>query len=121
MGELVRPLREAVHVGAGDLEFVRDLTGLVDHLLLGEGVCEAIVGHRVDGLDVAHAETEAGARQEVGRLAHRLHTAGDADLQIARADRLIGDADRAHAGGADLVDGLGRDLFGAAPLDLGLA
>jgi hypothetical protein len=32
-GEPVRALGEAVHVGAGDLELVGDLAGLVDHLL----------------------------------------------------------------------------------------
>ena len=120
-GEPVRALGEAVHVDAGDLELVRDLAGLVDHLLLGEGVGEAVVGHRVDRADVAHAEAEAGARQQVGRLAHRLHAAGDGDLGVAGADRHVGDAERAHARGADLVDRLRGDLLGDAALDLGLA
>ena len=61
-GELVRAGGEAVHVGAGDLELVGDLARLVDHLLAGERVREAVVGHRVDRLDVAHPEAEAGAR-----------------------------------------------------------
>ena len=65
-GELVRALGEAVHVGAGDLELVGDLARLVDHLLVGERVGEAVVGHRVDRLDVAHPEAEAGAGQQVG-------------------------------------------------------
>ena len=41
---------EAIEVGAGDLELVADLAGLVDHLLAGEGVGEAVMGHRVDGV-----------------------------------------------------------------------
>ena len=120
-GEPVRALGEAVHVGAGDLELVGDLARLVDHLLLGEGVGEAVVGHRVDRLDVAHPEAEAGAGQQVGRLAHRLHAAGHGDLGVAGADRLVGEADRAHARGADLVDRLRGDLLRDAALDLGLA
>ena len=72
-------------------------------------------------VDVAHPEAEAGAGQQVGRLAHRLHAAGDGDLGVAGADRLVGDAERAHARGADLVDRLRGDLLRDAALDLGLA
>jgi hypothetical protein len=106
IGEAVRALGPAVHVDAGDLELVGHLAGLVDHLLVGEGVGQPVVGHRVDRLHVAHPEAEAGAREQVGRLAHRLHAAGDAGVQVARADCLVGEPDRAHARGADLVDGL---------------
>ena len=81
-----------------------DLARLVDHLLVGERVGEPVVGHRVDRLHVAHAEAEAGAGQQVGSVRHRLHPAGDADLEVAGADRLVGEPDRAHARGADLVD-----------------
>ena len=56
-----------------------------------------------------------------GRLAHRLHAAGDADVEVAGADRLVGEPDRAHARGADLVHGLRGHLLGDAGLDLGLA
>ena len=47
-GELVRADGPAIEVGAGDLELVADLAGLVDHLLVGEGVGQPVVGHRVD-------------------------------------------------------------------------
>src|SRR5262245_9962273 len=120
-GQSVGALGEAVHVGAGDLQLVGDLARLVDHLLLGEGVGEAVVDHRVDRLDVPHPEAGAGARQQVGRLAHRLHAAGDRDLRVAGADRQVGDAERAHPRGADLVDRLGGHLLRDAALDLGLA
>src|SRR6185436_16617302 len=82
---------------------------------------EAVVDHRVDRLDVSHAVAEAGTRQQVRRLAHRLHAAGDGDLGITGADPHVGDADRAHARGADLVDRLRGDLLGDAALDLRLA
>ncbi len=117
----LRADREFVHVGAGDLELVGDLGGLVDHLLAGEGVGEPVVGHRVERLHVAHPEAEARVRQQVGRLAHRLHAAGDGDVEVAGADRLVGEAERAHARGADLVDRLRGDLLRDAALDLGLA
>lgn len=120
-GQLLRADREFVHVGAGDLELVGDLARLVDHLLVGEGVGEPVVGHRVERLDVAHPEAEARVRQQVRSLAHRLHAAGDGDLEVAGADRLVGDPERAHARGTDLVDGFRGDLLRDAALDLGLA
>ena len=47
--------------GAGDLELVADLVGLLAHLLAGEGVGQAVVHHRVERLGVAHAVAEARA------------------------------------------------------------
>ena len=102
--ELVGAGSEPVHVGAADLELVRHLARLGDHLLAGERVGQPVVGHRVHRLDVAHLEPEPGTRQEVGSLRHRFHPAGDRDPEVARADRLVGEPDRAHARGADLVD-----------------
>jgi hypothetical protein len=120
-GEVLGARGEAVHVDAGDLELVRDLARLVDHLLAGEGVGEPVVGHRVERGDVAHPEAEASVGKQVRRLAHRLHAAGDDDFGIAAANRQVGDPERPHAGGADLVDRLRGDLLGDAALDLGLA
>ncbi len=119
--QLVRAQRPAVEIGARQLELIADLGGLDEHLLAGERVGEAVVDHRVERLDVAHAKPEARAREKVGSLGHRLHAAGDADLHVARADRLVEDHGGAHARGADLVDGLRGDLLGDAGLDLGLA
>ena len=86
---LVRAQRPAVEVGAGDLELVADLGRLDEHLLAAEGVGQAVVDHRVERLGVAHAVAEARVGQQVGRLGHRLHAAADADLDVARADRLV--------------------------------
>jgi len=78
------------------------------------------VRHRIDGLHVAHPESEPGPGQQIGRLAHGLHPSGHRDTQIAGPDRLIREADRAHSGGAHLVDGLRRHLARDSGLDLGL-
>ena len=67
---------------------VGDLARLIDHLLLSERVGEPVVRHRVDRADVSHPEAEAGPRQEVGRLAHRLHAARNTDVDVSGADRL---------------------------------
>src|SRR6201999_181420 len=63
----------------------------------------------------------AGVGQQVGRLAHRLHATGDGDLEVAGADRLVGQAEGPHARGAYLVDRLRGALLRDAALDLGLA
>ena len=117
----MRPRREPVHVRAGDLQLVGDLGGLVDHLLLRERIGQSVVRRRIDCLHVAHPKAEPRSREEVGRLAHGFHPPGDSDAEIAGADRLIREADRAHPGGAHLVDGLRRNLARDAGLDLGLA
>ena len=50
---------QLVEVGARHLELVADLGGLLEHLLAGERVAQAVVDHRVERLGVAHAEAEA--------------------------------------------------------------
>ena len=112
---------EPVQVGAGHLELVADLAGLGGHGLARERVGEPVMGHRVDRLRVAHPEPEAGPGEQVGGAAHRLHATGDRQLHIVGSDRLIGETDRAHAGGADLVDRLRGDLARDPGLDLRLA
>ena len=72
-------------------------------------------------LRVAHAEAEARALQQVGRVRHRLHAAADGDLEVARADRRVEDPGRADARRAHLVDRLRRHLLGDPRLDLRLA
>ena len=52
------------------------------------------MGHRVDRGLVAHAEAEARAGKQIGSVRHRLHATGDADREVAGADRLVGDSDR---------------------------
>ena len=121
-GQLVRADGEAVQVGAGDLELVADLARLVDHLLLGEGVGQPVVGHRVDRLDVAHAEAEAGARA-AGRAPGDIDSMPPLTATSTSPARIAwsSEPDRAHAGGADLVDRLRGDLLGDPALDLRLA
>src|SRR5262245_28324511 len=79
------------------------------------------MGHRVDGVDGPHPEAEPRPGEQVGRLAHRLHPACDRHLRVARPDRHVGEAERAHARGADLVDRLGGDLLRDPRPDLRLA
>ena len=53
---------------------------------------------------VAHPQPFADARQDVGRVAHRLHAAGDGDVDVAGGDALGGEHDGFQPGAADLVD-----------------
>ena len=119
--ELVRAQRPAVHVGPRQLELGGHLAGLLGHVLARERVGETVVDHRVDRLGVAHAEAEAGLLEQVRRVRHRLHTATDADLEVAGADRRVEQPGRADSRGADLVDRLRGDLLRDPGLDLRLA
>ncbi len=77
--------------------------------------------HRVDDLLVAEPVAGAGAGEQVGRLRHGLHPAGDDDFSLARPDREVGEVDRVEAGQADLVDRGGRHRHRDAGLYRGLA
>ena len=101
---LVRAQRPPVLVLAGDAELARDEGRLLDHVLLVEGRRQAVVGHEVDERPVAEPVAEARLLEDVGRVRHRFHAAGDDDAVVAGADHLVGDLDRADARGADLVD-----------------
>ena len=68
-------------------------------------VVQRVVGHRVDERGVAVLEALARLRQQVRGVGHRLHAAGDDDLELAGADQLVGQRDGVEAGEADLVDG----------------
>jgi hypothetical protein len=77
---------------------------------------QAVVGHRVEHRDVAVLEALARLRQQVRGVGHRLHAAGDDDVELAGADELVGQRDRVDARQADLVDGQGGDVHGMPPL-----
>ena len=68
--------------------------------------------HRVDDLAVAHAQPFAHARQQVRRVAHRLHAAGDRDVDVAGGDALRREHHRLQARAAHLVDRQRRDAIG---------
>ena len=73
---------------------------------------QAVVDHRVDDLAVAHAQPFAHARQQVRAVAHRLHAAGDGDVDVAGADALVGEHHGLEARAAHLVDGQRGDVVG---------
>ena len=75
-GELV--LRLAVEAGR-----CRVLLGAGTHGALLERAEQAVVHHRVDHGLVTEAVPGAGPRQQVRRVGHRLHAAGDDDVGLA--------------------------------------
>src|SRR5262249_40472598 len=104
-----------------DLVLLSDDLGLLAHMHALEGAPEAVMHHRVDHLGVAH--TIAGARlgQQVRRIAHAFHAAGDVEVPVAGLDRLRGEHYRLEAGAADLVDGDGGDIRWDATMQRRLA
>ena len=81
---LVAGERERVLVLAADVVRDRDALGVGAHVAVLDGAPQAVVDGRVDQLPVAEAKAEAGARDEVRRLVHGLHAAGDDQLRRRR-------------------------------------
>ena len=109
-GALVRAKRPRVLVLARDAELAGDLGRLLHHVQLVERRAQPVPDHQVDERPVAHPVALSRLRQRVRRVRHRLHAAGDDDLDVAGADHRVGDLDRADRGGADLVHRVGRDV-----------
>src|SRR5271165_4800853 len=111
---------EGVLLIAGDLPALGDVLCGVAHVIAVERVPEPIAYHRVDELGIAHLHAVAQV-DAVRRLAHALLTAGDDDLGITVADRLIAERHGAQSRTAELVDAIGGHLIGDAGGDRGLA
>ena len=117
---LVRAKRPAVLLLARDPELAAHERRLLDHVAAVEGRRQPVVDHRVDQRAVAEPVAEARLLEQVRRVRHRLHAAGDDHLAVAGADHRVGDLDRADRGGADLVDRVGADLLRNPGADRGL-
>ena len=102
---------------AADVVLLGDDLAGVAHVALLERAPQAVVDHRVDDLAVAHAQPFAHARQQVRAVAHRLHAAGDRDVDVADANALIGEHHGLQARAAHLVDRQRRDVVGQAAVE----
>ena len=69
------------------------------------GVLKPVEEHVIEGAAVAHAVARARAVEQIGRVAHALHAAGDDDVGRAGAQKVVGDHGGLHARAAHLVDG----------------
>ena len=120
-GLLLRGGGEGVLLLTADAVLVHQVLGGDAHVVVVEGVPQAVLDHGIDQLAVAHALAGTGRRHHVGGLAHVLHAAGDDDVGVAAADRLGAQVQGLEAGAADLVQGHGRYGMRQAGLDRGLA
>ena len=107
----VRARRPRVLGLAGDPELARDARRLHDHVVAVERRGEPVEDHVVEHLAVAEPVAEAGLRQQVRRVGHRLHPARDDDVVLPGADHQVGELDRPDRRGAHLVDRVGRHLL----------
>ena len=106
---------------AADAVLLHQVLGGDAHVVVVEGVPQAVLDHGVHQLGVAHAQPGTGTGHHVGGEAHVLLAAGDHHLGIAAADGLGREVQGLEAGAADLVQGQGRHGVGQPGEDGGLA
>ena len=111
-GRISRTERQWILHRARDAVLLGDLLAGDAHVEVVVDVPQAVPDHRVDQLAVAEAHARARFRQQVRRVAHALHAAGDDHFGIARADRLGREHHALEARAADLVDREGADAVG---------
>ena len=107
----LRGRRKVVLLIAGDLPALRNILGGVAHVVAVERIPQPVADHRVDEFGIAHLDAVA-QMDAVRRLAHALLPAGDDDLGIAVADRLITERHGAQPRAAKLIDAIGGDFEG---------
>src|ERR1700758_5472647 len=93
----------------GDLPALGNVLGGVAHVVAVESIPDAIADHLVDELGVTHLDPVAQV-DAVRRLAHALLPAGDHDLGIAIADRLITERHGTQPRATELINAIGRYL-----------
>src|SRR5690606_15969682 len=106
---------------AADAVFFDDVLGGDAHVVIVEGIPQAIVDHGVDHCPVTHALAVAAVGNNVGRLAHAFLAAGNHHLGVATTDCLDRHVNGLETGAANLVDGHGRHRSGYPSVDGGLA
>ena len=82
-----------------------------------EGAEQAVVDHRIVDRVVTEAVSAARFQQQIGRVGHGLHAAGDGDVGLAAGDHLIREIDRIDPGETHLVDDRRRCRHRYAALD----
>ena len=114
---IVRAVRPGVLLLPADAELASHRGRLLHHVQPVEGRLQPVVDHVVEDLAVPEPVAEAGLRQQIRRVRHRLHAARDDELVLSAADHQIRDLDRPDRRGAHLVDRVGRHLLRDARRD----
>ncbi|CAI8866812.1 ABC transporter ATP-binding protein [Pseudomonas sp. IT-P291] len=120
-GFLLRGGSEGILCFTRDLVLLRQILGGDTHVVVVEGVPQAILDHAVLQLRMAHTQAGACLGQNIGGQTHVFLTASDDQFCVAAADCLDGKMDRLETGAADLVQSQGGCGVWQASLDRGLA
>ena len=112
LGLLLGGSAEGVELFAGDAPNIADVLGGGAHVVVVEGIPQAVLDHGVDKLLVAHAGAPAGVGSGIRSGAHVLGAAADDDIGVAGEDGAASLNDGLHTGAADHTDGIGGDGIG---------
>ncbi|MNZ92263.1 hypothetical protein D3C78_1112830 [compost metagenome] len=112
---------ERILLFTADAVLLHQVLGRNAHVVVVEGIPQAVGDHAVDQLAVAHALPGSRRRHHVGGQAHVLLASGDHHLGITATDGLGRQVQGLEARTADFVQGQRRHTVGQAGLDRGLA
>ncbi len=113
--------RELILRGARELVAARGGVREATHQLAVERTLQAVVEHVIEDFAVTHAIAATGLQEQVRRVRHRLHAAGENDVRTAGADLIGAHHHGLHPGAAHFVDGRGRSSYGDPGAQRGLA
>ena len=120
LGLVLRSKREFVLLVATDLPFLGDVFGRGSHVIVVEGIPQAVADHGVDELHVTHLL----ARTKIGRMGGHRHAflaARQHHRGIARRYLLGGQGNGPQSRPADLVQKPGRGFGRQARVDMRLS
>jgi hypothetical protein len=124
-GRRLRPFQRADGEGIlafpGELEMLRRFLGEDTHqLALVIGIFQAVGEHVILHDAMAHAIAAARLGQQIGRIAHALHAAGDGHGVRSGGQQVVRQHGRLHARAAHLVHGCAADGLRNAGAERGL-
>ncbi|MNC63081.1 hypothetical protein D3C75_1131730 [compost metagenome] len=101
----MRTQRKLILLAATNGVFLRQIFGGDAHVIIVEGIPQAVLDHAVSQLTVTQPQPGTRAVHQIRRLTHTFLPPGDNHFGVTTADRLHRQMNRLQTGATDFVDG----------------